>query len=186
VYGQICEGHWDPSDLGYNILHPLKGQIKEYGNTPILMGQSIVPILESALLSGISKAKISNQINQLQKNPDMNCSPRGRDLMIGSAKRILVGIQHGIVPTSIEHSLYKVYSDLIYVKDFESRIQDISKHYKGASKTGVRELLEDIRPYVERGRTEFANQLVKYKDVKKLRRPRHLKEQPLTIDDSAW
>ena len=40
VYGQICEGHWGSSELGFKMLHPLKKQIKEYGNAPILMGNA--------------------------------------------------------------------------------------------------------------------------------------------------
>lgn len=106
--------------------------------------------------------------------------------MVEAAKKTLVEIQHGALPTSIEHSLYQTYTNLIYVKDFESMVQDIPEHFKGASKTGVRELLYDIRPYVERGQSEFAKQLVNHKDVNKLKRPRRLKEQPLTVDDSAW
>ena len=35
VYGQICEGHWESSILGYRLLHPLKGQIINYGNAPV-------------------------------------------------------------------------------------------------------------------------------------------------------
>ena len=94
------------------MLHPLKGQIKEYGNAPVVMGQKIVPILESAISAiengeRISFADLSNQIDVLGKNPDMNCQPRGRDLMQKAAKKLLVRIDHGEQLTDIEHALYK-------------------------------------------------------------------------------
>jgi len=191
VYGQICEGHWDSSIIGYRMLHPLKGQIQQYGNAPILMGQRIAPILENAnsiVENGrhFSFADVSDQIMELSKTPDLNCSPRGRDLMVEAAKKTLVEIQLGGAIDNVEFALYKNYVDTVYMKDCEERFQETPKHHRDASLADVSNVVNKIRPYVERGQNEFANQLSKYKDVSKLRRPRRLKEPTPTIDDVAW
>ena len=86
----------------------------------------------------------------------------------------------------VEHSLFSNYVDSVYKKDFEERIQETPVHHKDAHHTIVNDVMEDIRPHVDRGRDEFVNQLVKYKDVKKLRRHQRLKEPPPAINDEAW
>ncbi|MCA9951328.1 MAG: hypothetical protein KDE48_16875 [Anaerolineales bacterium] len=193
VYGQICEGHWESSILGYRLLHPLKGQIQNYGNVPVSLGNNIVPILEDAISNAetrghFSFADCSYQIMEMSKNPVLNGSPtRGRDLMVEAAKKTLVEIQHKkIMSNDVEHTLFRNYVDTVYKKDFEERIQETPVHHKDAHHTIVNDMMEDIRPHVNRGRDEFVNQLVKYKDVKKLRRHQRLKEPPPTINDEAW
>ncbi len=192
VYGQICEGHWESSILGYKILHPLKGQIQNYGNAPVSLGHEVVPLLEEANSSieigkRFSFTDYSNQIMELSKNPSLNCSPRGRDLMVESAKKTLVGIQYKrIIPNEIKSTLFKNYVDAVYKKDFEDRIQETPVHHKNAHPAAISDLINDIRPHVDRGRDEFVTQIVKNKDVKKLKRPRRIKEPPPNINDEAW
>ena len=192
VYGQICEGHWESSLLGYRLLHPLKGQIQNYGNAPVSLGNNIVPILEEANSSAeiggrFSFADFSQQIMELSKSPALNGSPRGRDLMVEAAKKTLVEIQYKkIIPNDVEQALFRNYVDTVYKKDFEERIQETPMHHKDAHPVIIDDLMADIRPHVNRGRDEFVNQLVKHKDVKKLRRHQSLKEPPPTIHDEAW
>lgn len=195
VYGQVCEGHWEPSLLGYRLLHPLKGQIQAYGNAPIALGSHIVPILKAAISSvetrgRFSFADCSRQITEMSKNPALNGSPRGRDLMVEAAKQTLVAIQHKkIVPNgvnNVEHILFSNYVNTICKKDFEERIQETPVHHKNARHDIVNDIMEDIRPHVNRGCNELATQLVRCKDVKKLRRYQSLKEPPPTINDEAW
>ena len=190
-YGQVCEGHWDASQLGFKGLYPLKGQLKEYGNAPLMLGQAMVQILES--VNSVAKqgkpiafANTIAQINELSKNPKLNGSPRGRDLMVEAAKKVLVDVQHGHFTGDPEFALFRTYINTVYVKDFESMVQETPEHYKSASYSEVRDSIDDIRPYIQRGQDEFARQIIKYKDVNKLKRPRRLKEPALTINDSAW
>lgn len=195
VYGQICEGHWESSLLGYRLLHPLKGQIQAYGNAPISLGSDIIPILEAAISSVGTKGRFSfadcsRQITEISKNPALNGSPRGRDLMVGAAKQILVAIQHKkIAPNNVrdvEYILFSNYVNAIRKKDFEERIQETPVHHKNARHDIVNDIMEDIRPHLDYGCNELAKQLVKDKDVDKLRRYQRLKEPPPTINDEAW
>lgn len=193
VYGQICEGHWGPSELGFKMLHPLKGQIKEYGNGPILMGQNIIPILEMARTTmeegnSFPFADFCDQITRVSRNPDFNCSPRGRDLMVEAAKKTLIQIRDGDSSASAnpEFNLHYNYITHIYKNDCESRIQETPNHYKNANRGEVGDLMDEIRPYVKTGKIDFAKQLTKSRDVGKLRRSNHLKEPPLTIEEPAW
>lgn len=192
VYGQMCEGHWEPSVLGHRILNPLKKQLQEYGNAPVSFGQDIIPILEQANSypetgRKLSFADFSDKIMDLSKSTTLNCSPRGRDLMIEAAKKTLVKIQHEKVPPGdVESILFNNYIDTVYKKDFEDRIQETPMHHKDASPLVITELMEDMRPYVYLGRDVFARQIIKTRDVSKLRRPNRLKEPPPAISDEAW
>ncbi|MBE2222765.1 MAG: hypothetical protein IAF02_14565 [Anaerolineae bacterium] len=189
VYAQICEGHWD--DLGYRMLHPLKGQIQEFGNKPISMGQEMLPILANAsslIQAGqhLSFKDFSFQITELSKNPIWNCNPKGRDIMVLAAKKVLFEIKNGKIPLNMETMLYRNYLNGIYEKEFEGRVYETPAHYKDANPIDIQNMIEDIRPHVNLGLDEYVYQLVKYKDVSKLSRPHKLKEPPPTIDDEAW
>lgn len=191
VYGQICEGHWESSILSYRLLRSLKRQIQHYGNAPILLGNNIVQILEDAnssvkMSSGFSFANYSRQIMELSNNLTLNGSPRGRDLMVEAAKKTLVEIQHKKTIVDVEITLLGNYIDVVYQKDFEERVLQTPAHHKDAHPSIVNDTLEDIRPHVSRGRDEFVNQLVKNKDVRRLRRRQSLKEPSPTINDEAW
>ncbi len=192
VYGQMCEGHWEPSTLGYRLLHPLKGRIKSYGNVPIELGNELMPILRDAFTlirngGQIIFSKYSNQIMDLSKNRAWNSSPRGRDIMVEASKKSLVEIQHGKVANDeIDLILFKNYVNTIFKKDFEDRVQETPVHYKDADPIEINNILDDMRPHINRGCDEFVKQLIKFGDVGKLRRPNRLKEACLDIDDEAW
>lgn len=191
VYAQLCEGHWEPSTLAHNVLLPLKKQIQSHGNAPIEMGKKIVPILERAVSKNVDFqddhfGKARSHLEDLRKDPKMNCSPRGRDLMQEAGKKILFRIQQGTKIEDIEYELMKTYVDTVYKKEFEMRIHDVSTHHKEASHSDVEEQKQLIRPHIEQGEEEFARQLVNHGDVEKLRRPPQVKEPPPEVNDVAW
>lgn len=191
VYKQIREGHWEPSQLAYRMLHCLKAQIKSYGNGPISLGQDISSILESALNDiqegiSLSFSDIRNQIEQLSRNPDLPGSPRGRDMMKDSGKKLLQKLEYDELSSDISQTLYKMYIDAVFKNDFESIVHDTPEHYQNASRTEVIHTVQEIGYRLEPGQNEFANQLAKHQDVAKLRCSKRLKEAPLTIEDAAW
>lgn len=193
VYAQICEGHWEASVLGYRVLHPLKVQIQKYGNVPIDLCQDILPILAEAQYrtqtgKGFIFADFSDQITELSKNQALNCIPRGRDIVVEAAKKTLFEIRNQRIQSSldIESALAGNYVGAVYEKDFEDKIQKTPVHHKNVSHDVMSELICDIRPHIDRGRDEFAKQLVKHKDVSKLRRPRRLNQPVPMVDDDAW
>ncbi len=185
VYVQLCEGHWEPAELGYEMLRPLKGQIKEYGNSPIKLGQRFISIILN-FRHNLDLAGCFKQIEKLSINPEMNSSPRGRDLMKSAAKKLLIEIENGKSMDDIESNLYENYISMIFDKDFESRIPATPEHHANATYPEIKITMAEIRPHLENGIHIFTNQLIKHQDVSKLRRPIRKKMPPLKVEDSAW
>jgi hypothetical protein len=190
-YGQLCEGHWEASELGYKALNPLKRQLKHYGNVPTQLGGKIAMVLEKSsikLLAGesINWAEVRIQINSVDKDMMQSCPPRARDMVLEAGHQVLLKIQYGQHFKDIKTEVIKAYCDAVYKNDFEDRVQETPQHYKATPHSEVERRKEEIRPYVEYGRIEFAKQLVRGVDVSKLRRSRLLKASPPALEESAW
>jgi hypothetical protein len=192
IYGQLCEGHWEPAELGYKMLQPLKGQLKFYGNAPIKMSKRMAALLQEFINRGSvpnhSSSKLHRQIDSLSRVPMINCKPRAHSLLVQAANSVLFRIEQGYQIDDAEFEIMKGYVDNVYKSDFEELIHCTDEHYGGASFEEVQENIQNIRPYVERGRDAFSEQLVRSGDVNRLRRPRRLtyKEASPTVDDYAW
>jgi hypothetical protein len=191
LYSQLCEGHWDASDLGYRALHPLKRQIREYGNSPIQLGGKIATILEQTsvqLLEGesVNWSEARNQIAILGRGMTANCNPRGKDMVLEAGHLVLLKIQNGLSFEDMKTEVIKGYFDSVYKNDFEHRLQQTPKHYKDALPSEVERRKEEIRPYVEIGISDFAKQAARRGDVSHIRRHRALKQTPPDLYDAAW
>lgn len=188
-YGALCEGHWTAAELGYKVLHPLKEQLQQFGNMPIAAGMRVADILEEANQAGDIPARASDLqelIDDTMCSVDLNCSPRGRDLMHESLNQMLTELESGTEVESARESVVKIYAEQVYRRQFEERLQKTAKHHADATFDDIENQKQAIRPYVNRGIENFSQQIARSESVNQLRRLRSMKAPILTIDDAPW
>jgi hypothetical protein len=190
AYQQICEWNWDKESISYEVLRPLKRDISDQGNGPILLIRNVSQRLEEIcssplFINSIDWAEEFSHLSNLRMRIPGN--KRGMELAVLACREIIQEIRAGRYSYSnLDERLISSYFLRIYYSNFEDRIPLVSEHYLGVEPEEIEQRINSIRPIVEKGVEYFAAQALNGRDIKKLRLPPNpLKKQSIQLDDDV-
>lgn len=173
VYEQICEDAFSTPDLVHNMQKPLKSHIKKYGEAPILITQEAARTIERFEIGPLFRSTIdwNNILTNIQKySRQLGGKPRGKDLAIRAIKEKLYELQNQISDTNnLKKDLNYKYVEQIYQADFEDIIRKEQRHYRDFPHEVMIDKLDRINEVLPSKIDNFAMQLSKSSNPKRLR-----------------
>lgn len=192
VYKQICEGVFTPSELAYEELEAMKGELKNCGQAPFSL------ILEAAkLLNAISPGHLLNSnvdwggiCRSIQKKGQMismqtATKKRVLDLAVEACVDLVRDIQQGAISDNLEVDMMERFVTKVYEAEFEGRLPLTPHHYLDATPDFVNDRVKDMRQPMEVGMRALAEQAIRNGNFNKLVRPARPAGTVQTIDLST-
>lgn len=172
-YEQICEGHFGPNEIAYNLLDAVRGDIKRNGLGPIKLLLKVADQLDDLPHEPLFKLLIdwrkeSRDIERMAR--EISGRKRAMDLAVDACKRHLRAFQSGADIHDHRVALAEAYLQRIFEGEFVGRLPLGNDHF-GIDRATFMERLNLVRPFVIESLAAFAQQIVRKGHTSGLRRP---------------
>lgn len=188
-YEQICEGYFNDDIIAWNVLDAVKGDLKRYGEEPIVLIRQVVQRIQVLPREPLLKLTVDwNRERQgIERFARMSKgNRRGLDLAVEACKRYLHELQFCSGAADHTFALVEAYMQRVYEANFEERMP-LGEHHNGVDQSMVYTRLEVLRPLVLNGLSGFASQVARRGKVSRLSRPVWLrKPETITADTDIF
>lgn len=173
IYKELCEEHFSEADLAYQVLLPVKEELKQQGEAVIdLMVKFATRCDEIVVELGVG-----NEINWdkesllIEKQAQRVFAKKtAKELVVAACKEMLQDIRHVAHDLDFPLEIMRKYMWNLYVAKFDARVLLARKHHNNVDEAYVRARLEGMREYVWANLVGYARQAVNHHSFASLRR----------------
>lgn len=160
-YKWLCEGKASSDECARVVLEKLKQDIKDKGDLPVILAQSMANSLSQATtavneLGAGDYAALSTEFEQLVQQPD---GPHDlKELVLRAGKSVLRDLRYGeeVDVGNASYMILERYVNEVYESGFKECVPLASKHHAGIDQATLSERIKKIEPIIKAGISKFA------------------------------
>lgn len=187
-YKWLCEGKATSDECARVVLEKLKQDIKNKGDLPVILTQSMANSLVQAVsavneLGARDYAALSVEFDRLVQQSDGR--PDLKELALRAGKSVLRDLRYGqeIDVGNASGVILERYMNEVYESEFKERVPLTSEHYAGVDQATLSERIQKIEPNIKAGISKFAKDAAKKQSVAKLSLPRRSSRKAIDLDE---
>lgn len=187
-YKWLCEGKATSDECARVVLEKLKQDIKDKGDLPVLLTQSMTDRLTQAIsavneLGAGDYAALNVEFDTLVQQSDGR--PDLKELALHAGKSVLRDLRYGqeVDLDNTSAVILERYMNEVYESEFKERIPLTSEHYAGVDEATLSQRIEEIQPNIKVGISKFAKDAINKQSVAKLSLPRRSLRKAIDLDE---
>lgn len=187
-YKWLCEGKATSNECARVLLEKLKQDIKDKGDLPVILTQSMADRLVQATstndeLGSKDWAALSMEFDRLVQQS--NGRPDLKELALRAGKSVLHDLRYGqeVDVGNASVIILERYINEVYESEFKERVPLTPKHYAGVDQATLSKRIKGIQPNIKIGINKFAKDAINKQSVAKLSLPRHSLRRAIDLDE---
>ncbi|GFE72040.1 hypothetical protein [Chroococcus sp. FPU101] len=187
-YKWLCEGKATSNECARVVLKKLKQDIKDKGDLPVMLAQSMAEILVQAI-SAVNKleaedyATLSMEFDKLVQQS--NGRPGLKELVLRAAKSVLHDFRYGqqVDVGNPSVVILRRYMNEVYESEFRERISLTIEHYAGVARTTLSKRVQEIQPNINIAINKWAKDAINKQSIAKLSLPRRSSRKAIDLNE---
>jgi hypothetical protein len=187
-YKWLCEGKATTDECARVVLEKLKQDIKDKGDLPVILTQSMADRLVQAIsavneLGARDYAALSMEFDRLVQQSDGR--PDLKELALRAGKSVLCDLRYGqeIDAGNASGVILERYMNEVYESEFKERVPLTSEHYAGVDQATLSERIKEIEPNIKVGISKFATDAINKQSVANLSLPKCSLRKAIDLDE---
>ena len=187
-YKWLCEGKATSDECARVVLEKLKQDIKDKGDLPVILAQSMADRLVQAVSSpsellAADYAALSMEFDELVQpfdgRPDLKALARTK------GKSVLCDLRYSqeVDVTNASVVILERYMNEVYESEFKERVPLTSEHYAGVDQATLSKRIEGIQSNIKVGISKFSKDAINKQSVTKLSLPRRSLRKAIDLDE---
>lgn len=188
-YKWLCEGKATSNECARVLLEKLKQDIKDKGDLPVILTQSMADRLVQATstndeLGSEDWAALSMKFDRLVQQS--NGRPDLKELALRAGKSVLHDLRYGqeVDVGNASVIILERYMNEVYESEFKERVPLTPKHYAGVDQATLSKRIKGIQPNIKIGINKFAKDAINKQSVAKLSLPRRSLRRAIDLDEN--
>ena len=187
-YKWLCEGRATSDECAWVMLEKLKKDIKEKGDLPVILAQSMADRLVQAInavneLAAGDCAALSMEFDRLVQQADGRSDLK--ELVLRSGRSVLHNLRYGqeVDVSNASVVILERYMNEVYESEFKERVPLTPRHYSGVDQVTLSKRIEEIQPNIKAGIFKFSKDAINKKSVAKLSLPRRSSRKEIDLEE---